>query len=45
MQQLCFIKYKKTVFNDLKKTHQKVIAKDVKIEKCTSEIFCFDYQM
>ena len=28
-----FIKYKRTVFNDLKKTYQKAIAKDVETEK------------
>ena len=29
----------------LKKSCQKTIAKDVKIETCTSEIFCLDYEM
>ena len=28
-----------------KKTYQKAIAKDVKIKKCTCEVFCFDYQI
>ena len=29
----------------LKKTYQKAVAKDVETEKCTCEIFCFDYKM
>ena len=36
---------KRIVFNDLKKTYQKAIAKDEEIKKCTCEIFCFDYQI
>ena len=46
IQQLDFIKYKRTVFNDFKQeTYQKYIAKDVELEKRTCEIFYFDYQM
>ena len=46
IQQLDFIKYKRTVFNDFKQeTYQKDIAKDVELEKRTCEIFYFDYQM
>ena len=46
IQQLDFIKYKRTVFNDFKQeTYQKDIAKDVELEKRTCEIFYFDYQI
>ena len=34
-----------SVFNELKKTYQNAIAKDVEIEKCACGIFCFGYQM
>ena len=44
MQQLDFIKYGRTVFNDLSKRH-KSIVKDVEIDKCSCEIFRFDYEM
>ena len=46
IQQLDFIKYKRTVFKCLKQDiYQKAIAKDSEIEKCTYEIFCFDYEI
>ena len=46
IHQLDFVTYKRTVFNDLNKRHiQKLLLKDLEIEKCTWEIFSFDYQM
>ena len=43
MQQLVSWNIKGLSLITEKKTYQKAIAKDVEIEKCTCEVFCFDY--